>query len=95
MEAAAEKSRSATVLDLQAWTCCTPGVPAGGTYYPICMFPTNSERLIGISDAILPLFTGIRHLAHVLTVPPTKARLFCATPAGLDLYIQAIPVGTY
>ena len=26
-------------------------LPAGGTYYPICMFPTNSERLIGISDA--------------------------------------------
>ena len=26
---------------------------------------------------------GYRHLAHVLTVPPTKA-----TPAGLDLYIQ-------
>ena len=36
----------------------------------------------------LPLFTGIRHLAHVLTVPPTKARLLCATPAGVDLYIQ-------
>ena len=28
----------------------------------------------------LPLFTGIRHLAHVLTVPPTKACLLCATP---------------
>ena len=24
---------------------------AGGTYYPICLFPTNSECLIGISDA--------------------------------------------
>ena len=35
----------------------------------------------------LPLFTGIRHHAHVLTVPTTKARLLCATPAGLDLYI--------
>ena len=43
----------------------------------------------------LPLFTGIRHLAHVLSVPPTKACLLCATPAGLDLYIQAMPVGTY
>ena len=30
---------------------------------------------------------GIRHLAHVLTVPPTKACLLCATPAGMDLYI--------
>ena len=26
-------------------------LPAGETYYPICMFPTNSECLIGISDA--------------------------------------------
>ena len=43
----------------------------------------------------VPLFTGIRHLAHVLTVPPTKACLLCATPAGLDLYIQAMSVGTY
>ena len=61
------------------------------------MFPTNSERLIGVSDALifLPLFTGIGHLAHVLTVPPTKACLLCATPAGLDRYLQAMPVGTY
>ena len=43
----------------------------------------------------LPLFTGIRHLVHVLAVPPTKACLLCATPAGMDLYIQAMPVGTY
>ena len=43
----------------------------------------------------LPLFTGIRHLTHVLIVPPTKARLLCATPADMDLYIQAMPVGTY
>ena len=28
-------------------------VPAGGTYYPICMFPTNGECLIGIYDAFL------------------------------------------
>ena len=26
-------------------------LPAGGTYYPICMFPASSECLIGISDA--------------------------------------------
>ena len=30
----------------------------GGTYYPICMFPTNSERLIGISDAFSAFFYG-------------------------------------
>ena len=36
----------------------------------------------------LPLVMGIRHLPHVFTVPPTKACLLCATPAGMDLYIQ-------
>ena len=78
-------------------------LPAEGTYYPICKFPTNSECLIGISDAFFfffsfffpLLFTGVRHLAHVLTVPPAKACLLCATPAGMDLYRQAMPVGTY
>ena len=34
------------------------------------------------------LFTDIRHLPHVLTVPPTKACLLCATPARMDLYTQ-------
>ena len=39
---------------------------------------------------------GIRHLPHVLTVPPTKACLLCTTPAGMDLYIyRSMPVGTY
>ena len=33
-------------------------LPAGGTYYPICMFPTNSERLIGISDAFSAFVYG-------------------------------------
>ena len=48
-------------------------LPARGIYYPICMFPTNSERLIGISDV------SVTDLAHVLGVPPTKALLLCAT----------------
>ena len=42
------------------------------------------------------MFTGICHLAHVLTVPPTKACLLCATPVGMDLYIySSMPIGTY
>ena len=58
---------------------------------------TNSECLIGILMLFFggPLFMGVRHLAHVLSVPPTKACLLCATPAGVDLYIQAMPLGTY
>ena len=34
------------------------------------------------------LFTGICHLAHELTVSPTKACLLCTTPGGMDLHIQ-------
>ena len=53
------------------------------------MFPTNSEYLIDIFDAFFCLlFTGIRHLAPMLTVPPTKVCLLCTTPTGMDLYIQ-------
>ena len=33
-------------------------LPAGGTYYPICMFPTNSERLIGVFDAFSAFVYG-------------------------------------
>ena len=33
-------------------------LPAGGTCYPICMFRTNSERLIGISDAFFAFVYG-------------------------------------
>ena len=33
-------------------------LPAGGNYYPICMFPTNSECLIGISDAFSAFVYG-------------------------------------
>ena len=33
-------------------------LPAGGTYYPICMLPTNSERLIGISEAFSAFVYG-------------------------------------
>ena len=33
-------------------------LPAGGTCYPICMFPTNGECLIGISDAFSAFVYG-------------------------------------
>ena len=64
-------------------------LPAGGTYYPICTFPASSECLIAISDAFSAfcLRVSVTDLPHVLTLPPTKACLLCATPAGMDLYI--------
>ena len=70
-------------------------LPAGGTYYPICMFPTNSERLIGISDAFSAFVYGDPSSCPRAHCTPTKARLLCATSAGMDLYRQAMPVGTY
>ena len=36
----------------------------------------------------LPFVYGYPSSPHVLTVPPTKACLLCATPADMDLYIQ-------
>ena len=43
----------------------------------------------------LPLFTGIRHLAHMLNVPPNKSVTTLRYTRSMDLYIQAMPVGTY
>ena len=58
MEVASEKSRSATLFRHGPIIIYTR-LPAGGTYYPICMFLTNGECLIGISDAFfLPFFNG-------------------------------------
>ena len=70
-------------------------LPAGGTYYSICMFPTNSERLIGISDAFSAFVYWYPSSCPCAHVPPTKLCLLCATPAGLDLYKQTMPVDTY
>ena len=68
-------------------------LPAGGTYYPICTFPASSERFDRHFWCLFCLlFTGIRHLPHVLTAPPTKACLLCATPAGIDLYTGPCPM---
>ena len=70
-------------------------LPAGGTYYPICMFPTNGECLIGISDAFLPFIYGYpsscprAHSSAGEVCTTTKACLLWATPAGMDLYITA------
>ena len=61
-------------------------LPAGGTYYPNCTFPASSECLIGISDAFSVY--GIRHLPHVLAVPPTKACLLCDTLSFMLLNVH-------
>ena len=92
-------------------------LPAGGTYYPICTFPTNSERLIGVSDAFFFFGGGgggggwggggggggggafvygyPSSCPRAHCTPNKSVPILCATPAGTDLYIQAMPVGTY
>ena len=57
------------------------------------MFPTNSERLIGISDAFSAFVYGYPSSWPHTQCTPTKAWLLCATAAGMDLYRQAMPVG--
>ena len=61
-------------------------LPAGGTFYPICTFPTSSECLIGISDAFSAFVYRYPSSCPRAHCTPTKARLLCATPTGLDLY---------
>ena len=69
-------------------------LPAGRAYYPICMFPTNSERLIGISDEFYAFVYGYPSSCPCAQCTPQQKR-DCAIPAGMDLYIQAMPVGIY
>ena len=82
MEAAAEKSRSATVLDLEAYkpVIIYSRLPAGGTYYPICMFLTNSECLIGISDAFF-FFSPF-----VYGYPSSSPRAHCTPNKSVPIY---------
>ena len=65
-------------------------LPAGGTYCPICMFLASRVFDRHFWCPFCLLFTGIRHLPHVLTVPPTKACLLCATPTGMDQCSKAL-----
>ena len=58
------------------------------------MFPTNSERLIGISDAFSAFVYGYPSSCPRAQCTPQQKR-DCAIPAGMDLYIQAMPVGIY
>ena len=48
-------------------------LPAGGTYYPICMFPTNSECLIGISDTFSAFVYGYPSSCPYAHCTPNKS----------------------
>ena len=58
------------------------------SYYAICMLPTNSECLIGISNAISEFCLRVSVIFPTCSLyPPTKACLLCATLEVL-LYVH-------
>ena len=68
----------------------------GETYYPICMFPTNSERLLGISDAFSAFCLRISVILLTCSLYPQQKRDYSALhPQAWNCDIQAMPVGTY
>ena len=67
-----------------------------GTYYPICMSPTNSERLIGISDAFSAFVYGyLSSCPRAQCTPNKSVTTLRYTRRHGPVYIQAMPVGTY
>ena len=53
-------------------------LPAGETYYPICMFPTNSECLIGISDAFSAFCLRVSVIFPTCSLYPQQKRAYSA-----------------
>ena len=77
-------------------------LPAGGTYHLICMFPTNGECLIGISDAFFLYFFFFTIYLRVSVILPTcslyprQKRSYSALhPQAWTYTYSSMPVGTY
>ena len=70
-------------------------LPAGGTYYPICTFPANSERLIGISNAFSAFCLRVSVILPTCSLYPQQNRAYSALHPQARTYIYAMPVGTY
>ena len=51
---------------------------AGKTYYPICTFPTNSECLIGISDAFSAFCLRVSVMFPTCSLNPQQKRAYSA-----------------
>ena len=93
MEVAAEKSRSATLAEIfrHGPIIIYTRLPAGGTYYPICMFPTNSECLIGISDAFSAFCLWVSVIFPTCSLYPPKKQAYCALHPQAWTYIYTGP----
>ena len=53
-------------------------LPAGRTYYPICMFPASSECLIGISDAFSDFCLRVSVIFPTCSLYPQQKRAYSA-----------------
>ena len=62
-------------------------LPAGGTCYPICMFPTSSECLIGISDAFSAFCLRVSVILPTCSLYPQQKRAYSALHPQAWTYI--------
>ena len=62
-------------------------LPAGGTYYPICMFPVSSECLIGISDAFSAVCSRVSIIFPPCSLYPQQKRAYSALHPQAWTYI--------
>ena len=60
-------------------------LPAGGTCYPICMFPTKSECLIDISDAFSAFCLLVTVIFTTCSLYPQQKRAYSAQHVNMCL----------
>ena len=65
-------------------------LPAGGTYYPICMFPASSECLIGISDAFSALCLRVSVIFPTCSLYPQQKRAYSALHPQAWTYVRRL-----
>ena len=71
-------------------------LPAGGTYYPICTFPANSECLIGISDAFSAFCLWVSVIFPTCSLYPQQKRAYSELHPQAWTYIyRSMPEGIY
>ena len=69
---------------------------AGGTYYPICMFPASKECLIGISDAFSAFCLQVSVIFPTCSLYPQQKRAYSALhPQAWTYTYRSMPEGSY
>ena len=63
-------------------------LPAGGTYYLICMFPPSSEYLIGISDAFSTFCLRVSVTFPTCSLYPQQKRAYSALHVNMVLNVH-------